>query len=536
MDVNGAKLRIGFDVKEVEGELKTTMDSPDQGAYDLPSDETTYKDGVLKVRMEKMGISYVGKPQGESMDGVFEQNGMQLDLNMKKKTKVEKTSNSSTEIDQKSLEKVLGYWEGKLNINGTDLRIGFEIKAEDGLLKATMDSPDQGAYDLPCSSASFEEGKLQLEMQGLGVRYIGEPKGEEMTGTFEQNGMSLDLNMKRNRETTGGRTAKPQDPKEPFNYESKKVVFENESADLKLAGTLTIPKDCKDCQAAILISGSGPQDRDESLLGHKPFWVIADYLSERGIAVLRFDDRGVGESTGTFGGSTSADFMTDVAAAFAFLKQQKGIDPAKIGLIGHSEGGLIAPMLAAQNEEIAFIISLAGPGTMGKDLLPEQARLITKASGASEQEVKETYETTKRICNLVAKEKDLEKLKAKIRPLIEKEDIPEAQVDAALQEYSSNWFRFFMAYDPVADWKKVKCPVLALNGSKDLQVPADENLRGIEKALKNNKQVKIMKMEGLNHLFQKTETGNPSEYAELEETFSEEVLKIMKDWIVLSDK
>ncbi len=534
LDVNGMKLRIVFNVKELDGKLKATMDSPDQGAFDLPCDATTYAEGVLKISMNAMGISYMGKPKGAEMEGTFEQNGMTLELNMKRKAQDEQKEVATTKVSAADKAKVLGYWEGVLDVNGVKLRIGFKVKEEGGELKTTMDSPDQGAYDIACNYSNFEEGVFKIKMDQIGMSYEGKPNGDKMDGTFEQNGMTLDLEMKRETGKTGGRAAKPQDPKEPFNYEVKEVVFENKAADLKLAGTLTMPKDCENCMAAILISGSGAQDRDESLLGHKPFWVIADYLSERGIAVLRFDDRGVGESTGDFASATSADFKTDVQAAFEFLKTQKGIDATKIGLIGHSEGGLIAPMLAAENKEVAFIISLAGPGMKGKDLLPEQAKLIAEANGADPSEVKETYEITKKVCNLIAKEKDIEKLKAKLLKIIEDDNTSEDQVNAALQQYTSNWFRFFMAYDPVKDLKKVKCPVLALNGAKDLQVPADDNLKGIKKALKRNKKVKLMKFEDMNHLFQTCETGSPLEYAQIEETFSEVVLKVMADWL-LSD-
>lgn len=530
LDVNGMKLRIGFNVKEVDGKLSATMDSPDQGAFDLACDAATYNEGVLKISMTAMGISYMGKPKEEQMEGTFNQNGMALELNMKRKEKkVEAPKTKSADISKEDMSKLVGYWEGTLEVNGIELRIGFKIQNEGGNLKTTMDSPDQGAFDLTCNSTTYEESVLEVNMSQMGVTYKGKLVGEVIEGTFYQAGREIELNLKQG--AAQGQTAKPQEPKGPFEYSVEKVVFENKSANIKLAGTLTLPKDCNNCSAAILISGSGAQDRDETILGHKPFWVIADYLTTQGIAVLRFDDRGVGESTGQFAGSTSADFMTDVEAAFKFLQEQEGIAKDKIGLIGHSEGGLIAPMLAAQNKEVAFIISLAGPGTMGKDLLPEQAKLIAEANGASEQEVKETYEITKKVCNLIAKEKDIEKLKAKIRKIIEDDNTSEAEIEAALNQYTSNWFRFFMSYDPRKDWKKVQCPVLALNGAKDLQVPADENLRGIEKALKKNKQLKLMKFKGMNHLFQTCESGSPLEYAKLEETFSRTVLKVMSDWI-----
>lgn len=431
-------------------------------------------------------------------------------------------------------KEVLGYWKGKLELSGISLRLAFTVTAEDGKLSATMDSPDQGAYGIPCSSAEFKEGLLTLKAASAGLTYTGKPEGDKMIGNFKQATLDIALDLVRSEEKEG-RNARPQDPKEPFDYAVEEVVFENTAANLKLAGTLTLPKNKKMAAVAIMITGSGPQDRDESLLGHKPFWVIADHLTSQGIAVLRFDDRGVGASTGDFSKATSADFATDVEAAIAYLKTRKEIDPKKIGLIGHSEGGLIAPMVAANNKEVAFIVSMAGTGMAGKDLLPEQVRLISAAAGETKEKVKKAYELTKKACKLVAKEKDLEELKGKLRKVYEESDEEQSteEIEAAVKQYTSVWFRFFMKYNPQDDYKKVKCPVLAINGSLDLQVPADANLAGIQKALKKakNKDVTTTKLDKLNHLFQNCSTGHPAEYATITETITPAVLELMATWI-----
>ncbi|MCP4443213.1 MAG: alpha/beta fold hydrolase [Aureispira sp.] len=432
-------------------------------------------------------------------------------------------------------KEVVGYWKGKLELPAMSLRIAFTITEEDGKLSSTMDSPDQGAFGIPCTDTKFENGKLTIDAKNLGINYVGTPEGEKMNGKFKQATLDLDLNLERS-EKKEGREAKPQDPQEPFNYIVENIYFDNTEANLKLAGTLTLPKTKELAAVAIMISGSGAQDRDESLLGHKPFWVIADHLTNEGIAVLRFDDRGVGESTGKFSGATSADFATDVKAAIAYLKKRKDIDPKKIGLIGHSEGGLIAPMVAADNGDVAFIICMAGPGMAGKDLLPDQVRLIAEANGAGKEDVDKSYKATKKACALVAKEKDVDKLKTKLRKVFEadaEEDQTPEQVDAAISQYSSAWFRYFMKYNPQNDLKKVTCPVLAINGSLDLQVPADDNLEGIAKALKKakNKDFTTKKLDNLNHLFQNCTTGSPSEYAGIKETIAPSTLKLMSEWI-----
>jgi alpha/beta superfamily hydrolase len=296
--------------------------------------------------------------------------------------------------------------------------------------------------------------------------------------------------------------------------------------------------------AVILITGSGSQNRNEELMGHKPFWVIADHLSRNGIAVLRYDDRGVGQSKGSPLNATSGDFATDAQAAFLYLRTRKEIIPESIGLSGHSEGGLIAPIVASSDHRIAFIISLAGPGVTGEQILHKQNYDISIASGAEEKQIKKGISINKKLFAILRREPDnnkaADKITATYRKILIKEKTPPEDIDkdikqlnASLNPVSYNWFRYFISTDPAVFWKKVKCPVLALNGDKDLQVAAVINLPAIEKALKSggNKVVKTVKLPELNHLFQHCKTGMPAEYGEIEETFSPEVLKIMSDWI-----
>lgn len=345
-------------------------------------------------------------------------------------------------------------------------------------------------------------------------------------------------------------TKRPQEPKAPFDYPSELVFFENPKAEnIKLAGTLTLPKDVKKPPVAILISGSGPQNRDEELMGHKPFLVLADYLTRNGIAVLRYDDRGTAESTGDFNIATTFDFASDAEAAMRYLKTRKDINPNKIGLIGHSEGGLIAALVAAQYKNVAFIIMLAGTGVNGRAVLESQSWEIAKQMGASEETLKFNKAFTSTAYDVLMTEKNENKneIEPKIKTALKnfKTDletknspyamyVSDALIERLVNQITSPWFINFIKIEPKDYLEKTTCPVLALNGSKDLQVLAKLNLEAIESALitAGNKDITLKELEGLNHLFQTANTGSPSEYSVIEETFSPIALKIIKDWIL----
>ncbi len=339
---------------------------------------------------------------------------------------------------------------------------------------------------------------------------------------------------------------RPQEPKEPFNYTSEDITFINYTADsIPLAGTLTLPKHIKNPPVAILISGSGAQNRNEELMGHKPFLVIADYLTKNGMAVLRYDDRGVGESKGNFQTATTFDFATDVEAAIDYLKSRKDIDASKIGLIGHSEGGLIAPMVASRNKDIAFIILLAGPGINGADILKTQARKAGELAGTPEGFLDENERLASIIYDIIRTNTDEDIIKTKITKALNDYKtnnpmsviapyITPVMIEQQLSILKSVWICNFIRIEPKDYLEKTTCPVLALNGSKDFQVIPDINLEGIKNGLEKagNKDVTIKEIEGLNHLFQTAETGSMQEYNKIEETFSPMALEIIKNWIL----
>lgn len=343
---------------------------------------------------------------------------------------------------------------------------------------------------------------------------------------------------------------RPQEPQKPYPYYSEDVRFKNQQAEIHLAGTLTLPKKEGVFPAVILITGSGPQNRSEELAGHKPFLVLSDYLTKNGIAVLRYDDRGTAMSEGNFNSATSADLAGDVESAVAYLKTRKEIDPKKIGLIGHSEGGLIAPLVAVQSKDIAFIVMLGGPGIPGDKILQIQQRLIAEVSGVSKAEIKGTERINKKIFDIVKKSSDIEQLKIDLKSNLQKflNENPDFKkpgnmtadefIHLQIETYATPWMQYFIRYNPVNTLKKVRIPVLALNGEKDLQITPKENLNAIKKALRKagNRNMTIMELPDLNHLFQESDTGAPQEYQKIEQTYAPTVLKEVLHWLKIQVK
>jgi len=443
-------------------------------------------------------------------------------------------------------EQLVGSWEGSLTFNSITLRMVFHLEQnESGNLGGTLDSPDLGATGIAISEVKIDSNTINISIRSIGGTYIGEynDQTKEIKGTWKQGTSSLPLILKPQVEEVV--LNRPQEPKPPYPYNIVEVSFENVEAGVSLAGTLIYPKGETPFTAVILISGSGPQNRDEEVFQHKPFLVLADHLVRQGIAVLRYDDRGIGESTGNFSAGTSKDFANDAWAAFQFVKEQKYFNTTKIGLAGHSEGGLIASMIAAEHEEIDFIVLMAGPGLTGEEIIYLQSALIARANGASEEEISRSNDLNKRLFEAVKSEPDRQELSSKIETIINDyvANLPESEkskpennretLNARAARVTKPWFRYFLTYDPSEALSKIKCPVLAVNGEKDLLVTPKENLKAIQKALKTvkNKDFIIKEIKGLNHLFQTANTGSPSEYVQIEETFSPQALSIISEWI-----
>jgi pimeloyl-ACP methyl ester carboxylesterase len=442
-----------------------------------------------------------------------------------------------------------GNWNGVLEVQGTQLRLVFNISEADGDFICTMDSPDQGAKDIPTSSTIVEGQKITIELANMQIKYEGElsEDGSAINGTFNQGPMSLPLSLSREKQEIKIKP-RPQDPQK-MEYTQEEVRFENEVNKISLAGTLTIPKDGKFTKAVILISGSGPQNRNEeiSVFNHRPFLVLSHFLTNNGIAVLRYDDRGVGESEGNFGTATSADFADDAEAAFHYLKSREDMQKVKIGFLGHSEGGMIAPMVASRNKDVDFIGLLAGPGIPINELMLLQSKAVAASSGATDETIAKNLEISSAIFDFLKetsfKDEELKKsLSEFIKGELENESEEflstlgdqETFISNQVNSLTTPWFLYFIKFNPADYLSKIKCPVLALNGSLDVQVLAKENLEGIGNTLKKsgNKNMVIEELVGQNHLFQSAKTGAVSEYKEIEETFNVSTMKFISDWIL----
>ncbi len=443
--------------------------------------------------------------------------------------------------------KVVGDWSGALQAGGMKLRLILHItRADDGALRATMDSVDQGATGIPVDEVRFDGRTLVAILRSINGSYEAtiDDAGTTLTGTWKQGVNALPLVFTLVEDAASLVPKRPQEPKEPFPYESREVTYRN--GEITLAGALTLPKGAGPFPAVILVTGSGPQNRDEAIMGHKPFWVLADHLTKSGIAVLRCDDRGVGKSTGSFEDATTKDFASDAEAGVNYLKSVREIDGKRIGLVGHSEGGIVAPMVAAGSRDVAFIVLMAGVGVPMEDLLREQARLLLKANGADDAYIARNEALVKRMFAIAKSEQDAAVRKQRLHELAQSvidsvaasgQPLPDgdrAGIEGGAEMLATPWMNYLLTYDPAATLRRVRVPVLAVNGELDLQVSPSQNLPAIKAALEagGNRDVTTVEIPKLNHLFQTATTGNTTEYGTIEETISPVALKVITGWIV----
>ncbi len=553
LTVNNNSLRIIFHIKaEKDSMLSATMDSPDQGAKNIPADNVKYENGNITISFGKIGAAFDGNlsKNKNEIEGKWVQGGGSLPLTLKK-VKNEKEIAAVLPVKIKLDKDLYGTWEGKLSISAIALRIDFKlVKNSDGTTSASMDSPDQGVKDIPVQEITYKNGEIILSVKSVMGKYTGkfEKDSMQINGEWQQAGRTFPLVLKKVENVK--EIARPQVPKKPYPYNEEEVKVENKKAGITLAGTFTSPKKGGPFPAVVLITGSGAQNRDEKLLGHQPFLVLSDYLTRHGIAVLRMDDRGVGESGGDFKNSTTADFAGDIESAVDYLKTRKDVNHKEIGLIGHSEGGVIAPIVAVKSHSVAFIVLMAGTGVPGDRILLAQTALINKAMGEPDEVIKKDTAFASRAYKIIETTPDSAKAAEKVKKLYneyysglsgEEKKNPENSPEAFAKNMGnlmSPWFRYFLSYDPAPMLEKVKCPVLALIGSNDLQVPPSQNIPAIKQALKKggNKNFEVLELPGLNHLFQKSKTGAPSEYAAIEETINPSALKTITDWILKTVK
>ncbi|TAH60222.1 MAG: alpha/beta fold hydrolase [Fermentimonas caenicola] len=441
-------------------------------------------------------------------------------------------------------QEIIGSWTGSLKIQETSLRLVFNVSMKDSVLISTFDSPDQGAFGLPTTRTTYSESdkKLEIIASGLGIFYRGILENDSIVGTFNQGGIPFPLTL---RKTIKEVVHKPQTPIEPLPYISEEVTIPDKSQNkVSLSGTLTLPDSTGIFPAIILIAGSGPNDRDETIFGHKPFYVISDYLTRNGFAVLRYDKRGVGKSTGDYSKATISDFVTDASNALEYLKSRKGIDSSKIGMLGHSEGGIIAPMVASKSSDVKFLVLLAAPGTKGIEIVLDQNENSLKHQGIEPETINRLQLTNREIFESLlvwtGSENDRtalrdrlsylwEQLPILIKLKLEKEPYLRAQFNAMI----TPGYRSFLATDPKDYLSLVSCPVLAINGENDVQVPALKNLEAIKHHIQKggNYKVETKSYPMLNHLFQESITGQPDEYAKIDQTISPQVLSDITNWI-----
>src|SRR5215831_11087292 len=405
LDTGMGQLRLVLHItKAADNSLKATLDSIDQGANGIPVNSVMLKDSKLSLDVTAVHGTYEGKIAADTktITGTWTQ-GQPLPLEFKRATapiKAEPKAAKPTDID--------GTWMGSLDAGGVKLRVVFHItNTEDGL-KATMDSPDQGMKGLPATTVTRTGASLKIEAKNINGTYEGKISADvsSIDGTWSQNGGSFPLVLKRTKDEAILEPKRPQVPAKPYPYREEEVTYDNKAQNVTLAATFAIPQGTGPFPAVLLITGSGPQDRDETLLGHKPFLILSDYLTRHGIAVLRADDRGTSKSTGVFSTATSADFATDVEAGVAYLKTRSEINPQRIGLIGHSEGAMIAPMVAARNKDVAYVVMMAGTGVPGDQILVAQGEAIQIANGANREAAEKDAAKEREMTKLVETKKD----------------------------------------------------------------------------------------------------------------------------------
>ncbi|GAB5403245.1 MAG: alpha/beta fold hydrolase [Aureliella sp.] len=531
LDADVRKFRFLVELNQSDGAWSGKLISLDEGRVELQLDSVSRSESQLAFDIKATSANYSANLDDSQLvaTGKWKQRTANLELAFKR-------------VEAAPREKLKNRWTGQIKVLFQKINVAVrELESGDVL----FDSLSQKAGGF-VAKKEVDGDKVKINVPAIAGKFEGTYNADktEMTGNWSQGLVSVELVLTQDFEDAEAEqtVSRPQTPQAPFPYAIEEVTFHNDTADINLAGTLTLPRSDTPSPAVILISGSGPQDRDESIADHKPFWVIADHLSRRGIAVLRFDDRGVGKSEGDFAKANSTDFATDAQAAVEFLRSRSDIDSTKIGLCGHSEGGLIAPMVASEDQDLAFIILLAGPGVNGEQILLSQGQLILKAAGASDEELQSEQTIQRILLDLakrepaLSKESFIEATQNAIKPHLDEKDQARSQqiAETAATQLLSPWFRYFLTYEPAPTLQSVSCSVLALNGELDVQVAPNLNLPAIRAALQKapTEDFEIVELKGLNHLFQNCTTGGIEEYQEIEETFAPKALDTITDWIL----
>lgn len=540
LDTGSAKMRLQIEWQaHAAGPQTGTLISLDQGASRFAMDPLEFNGDSIRFEIKPIGAQFQGQFVADraEIQGNFVQGGRSTPLNLKLAT-------------DDSRYRLVQTWLGILKAGNIDLKLQFRIlKSQQEPPIVVMDSLTEKKMGIP-AQGTFTETGMAFDIPMLGAKYTGSFSSVQkslLDGKWSQGGQDVPLQLSSENVSAPvaqTRPIRPQTPTPPFPYSSQEVEFTNRNANVTLAATLTVPEGHGPFPAVVLINGSGPHDRDVSILGHKHFTVLADHLTRNGTVVLRYDERGVGKSTGNYALATSVDLAADAAAGVELLKTIATVDAKKIGILGHSEGGSIAPMVASQRTDIAWLVLLAGPAVPGKEILLDQIRLIAQASGAKPADLDVSISLSKALYEAIDTTSPQSELRTKLERVLSdyvaglpeetRKDAPDLEVIRKnLSVLGSPWYRFFVVYDPADALTKIQCPVLGLFGEKDLQVSAALNGPALRSALKKagNNQVTIQVLPDLNHLFQTCTTGTPDEYAEISETFSPAALELISAWI-----
>lgn len=526
------QLTLVISIREAaDGSRIGDMESIDQAAGEkIPLANVTSSAGRLAFSVPSIGATYEGdwNEAAQAWVGTFRQ-GATLPLSLQR----------GPPPAMPIVEGLDGTWRAALPRGTANLRLVLHIATAAYGTRVRLDSPDLGAMGLEVTQLARQRDSVRFRVPVAEVEFAGTiAAGGAVNGTWTRRGQPpVQVTFVRDAAARVAPT-RSQWPITVQGYRAEEVSFANPAdARVVLAGTLTTPDGKGPFPAVVLISGSGPQDRDETIFGHKPFAVLADYLTRRGIAVLRYDDRGFAKSKGDFAVATSADFATDANAAVRFLLGRPDVDHAAVGFVGHSEGGMVGPIAAVDNDRVAFVVMLAGPGTRTDHLLMSQRRLMGLSQGQTNEQLDRAEPVLNELMRAVASAPDSARAAANIRELLVPDAMAKlggtsAQRDVIVSQFSSAWMRYFLNYQPSTILSRLRVPVLAVNGTLDQQVPAAENLAAIRVALAKNRAATVRELPGLNHFFQTARTGALGEYDGIAETFAPSAMDVVGDWIL----
>ncbi len=530
---NAGKLRIvAFLRNGADGRLSGTLSSPDQFAAGIPLTSVKAEAGILTWDVPSIHASYRGAwdATAKRWKGNWTQSGSTFALDL-----------SGVGPDGAAPEawaELSGDWYGLLDAGAARLRLVFHIDTSGAKTLVVMDSIDQSATGIPVGSVRRSGMSIRMDLPSIRAAFeaVLATDKQSINGVWMQGGVNFPLVLSRKPEgVSAPAMRRPQMPVKPYPYREEDVAYENPAAHVRLAGTLTLPPGPGPFPAVLLIAGSGPLDRDETIFGHKGFLVLSDHLTRLGIAVLRVDKRGVGKSTGLYAGATTLDFASDAEAGFAFLAARPEIDAKKIGLIGHSEGGLIAPLIANRQHAVAFVVLLAAPALPGDEMVVDQASRFVRVDGWQDERVQSNAamlrKVTAALMTAPSPSEGSRRAQEIMRGARDIHGLSDEAIAAMIRQWSTTWFRFFLSYDPMPALRSLKAPVLAITGSNDLQVAPSKNLPPLREALARNQDAEISELPRLNHLFQTADTGAIREYGQIEETFAPSALALISKWI-----